>query len=557
MATKSSSFALLAKLANIIRSPSAKKAESDDSEPFAHSDLDQKKLRARIEAKRRDDSVRKREFGYLRQIMAKRRVASVGFGASSTFAASSSFPGSSSFSDADRRRNNRAATVKKIDAIEASMSEQWTRRKHPVPDVVPGNTAVATSPDVSDKPKIPVVPKAKPKPAPLAKVVLAPQDDMDFDLDFTGLSSGPAELQADPPQLAAQEAGNPALQTAAMRFAEGNISAAQAALQEVMDDATASLELVDQCALALVDMYRGQGDSAKFDVVAIEYANRFGRSAPEWYSVPQLLGQAEAPASRRAAPRDGSLWACPPLLDAAAVARLGASQGDRELRLVNWGQLQTLALDAVKPLTMMLGQWCAKPAKMMFDGLDVLNAVLEAATPMGDRQVAPERWLLRLEALRLQGLHEDYETVALDYCVTYEVSPPSWTNPVSVCANMSAQDRANSVLPAMDDAPDSVPSGLSGFGFFDKLVLQGELLGDAALGIEHVMARVRPGDPIVINCRNLIRVDFPAAGRLLNWLAQHEGENLLVQFVNVPRLVAVFFQDMGISEFAEVSVSHK
>ena len=43
----------------------------------------------------------------------------------------------------------------------------------------------------------------------------------------------------------------------------------------------------------------------------------------------------------------------------------------------------------------------------------------------------------------------------------------------------------------------------------------------------------------------------------LHWLAQHEAENLLVQFVNVPRLVSVFFQEMGISEFAEVSVSHK
>jgi ABC-type tungstate transport system permease subunit len=68
---------------------------------------------------------------------------------------------------------------------------------------------------------------------------------------------------------------------------------------------------------------------------------------------------------------------------------------------------------------------------------------------------------------------------------------------------------------------------------------------------------VHPGDLVVINCRNLIRVDFEAAGRLLNWLAKHEAENVLIQFVNVPRLVGAFFQEVGISEFAEVSVSLK
>jgi ABC-type transporter Mla MlaB component len=204
-----------------------------------------------------------------------------------------------------------------------------------------------------------------------------------------------------------------------------------------------------------------------------------------------------------------------------------------------------------------LAQWSKQTAKIMFDGLNVLNAVLQVSTPMNDRQVAPERWLLRLEVLRLQGLHEDYETIAMDYCVTYEVSPPSWSVPISVCDVITPEARASSILPDIDDTAQLLPQGASGFGISGELVLQGELLGDAALAIEQVMANVHSGDPIVIDCHNLIRVDFAAAGRLLNWLAQNEGAHLLVEFVNVPRLVNVFFQDMGISEFAEVSVSLK
>jgi ABC-type transporter Mla MlaB component len=544
VATKSSSLSLLAKLANIIRSPAPASVDADDSEPFVQGDLDQVKLRARIESKRRDDKVRRREFNYLRKVGVKRHTSAQGFGGSSRFTNSSGFP------QIDRRLNNRAATVKKIDAIEASMSEQWTRRK----------TVLADGSPKTDATQIPALKPAQ-APSPLAsppqtlKSIELPDANLDFDLDFTEFHSGPAPLGVDlpPPPPAVPE--NPALQMAALRFAEGDIASAQAALQDVLHDPSAPVEIVDQCALALVDMYRGQGDAARFDQVAIDYAQRFGRSAPEWYSVPQQLGHTSAQAKGHSASGDGSLWACPPILDAQGVARLAASQNGRDVRLVSWEQLQIIGLDAVKPLTALFTDWASQPAAMMFDGMNALNTVLGADTPMGDVRVDPTRWLLRLEALRLQGWHDNYETVALNYCMTYEVSPPSWVKPLSVCGGMFHDGR----FPASGahEGPDSVPFGISDFGLLDNLFLQGELLGDASFGIEHFMAKVHPGDLVVINCRNLIRVDFEAAGRLLNWLAKHEAENVLIQFVNVPRLVGAFFQEVGISEFAEVSVSLK
>ncbi|MEY2860667.1 MAG: hypothetical protein RL392_1125 [Pseudomonadota bacterium] len=530
-----------------MRSPSSRRTDSRDTEPSRHSDLDTKILRERIESKRRDDGIRRKEFNYLRQMLVKRQLATAGHIATSTF------QGSSSFSQVDRRLINRAATVKKIDAIEASMAEQWIRRKQPATE----------APRLTDSirrhtPQFQAAVALKAPSVPPSTVVtqLKADKSFDFDLDFTGLPSDLTAMSATSPRVVEVE-GIPALQTAAMRFAEGDIAAAQSALQAVIQDDSSPLHAIDQCALALVDMYRGQGDAARFDAVAIDYAQRFGRSAPEWYSVPQLLGHAAPQSTRRSTLRDDSVWTCPPLLDTDAVTRLAASQNVRDTRMVNWEQLQSVDQDAVTPLTTLLAQWSKQTAKIMFDGLSVLNAVLQASTPMNDRQVAPERWLLRLEVLRLQGLNEDYETIAMDYCVTYEVSPPSWSAPISVCDVITPETQANSILPDMDDAAPSVQQGASGFGISGELVLQGELLGDAALAIEQVMANVHPGDPIVIDCHNLIRVDFAAAGRLLNWLAQNEGAHLLVEFVNVPRLVNVFFQDMGISEFAEVSVSLK
>ncbi|HWH81741.1 MAG TPA: hypothetical protein VNU71_05845 [Burkholderiaceae bacterium] len=64
------------------------------------------------------------------------------------------------------------------------------------------------------------------------------------------------------------------------------------------------------------------------------------------------------------------------------------------------------------------------------------------------------------------------------------------------------------------------------------------------------------GDASVINvsCARLIRVDFIAAGDLLNWVLARRGENRSVRFVDAHRMVAMFFGAMGINEHAKVKV---
>jgi hypothetical protein len=57
-----------------------------------------------------------------------------------------------------------------------------------------------------------------------------------------------------------------------------------------------------------------------------------------------------------------------------------------------------------------------------------------------------------------------------------------------------------------------------------------------------------------VSCARLIRVDFIAAGDLLNWVLVKRGENRMVHFVDAHRLVALFFGAMGINEHARVQV---
>ena len=59
---------------------------------------------------------------------------------------------------------------------------------------------------------------------------------------------------------------------------------------------------------------------------------------------------------------------------------------------------------------------------------------------------------------------------------------------------------------------------------------------------------------VTVSCTKLIRVDFIAAGDLLNWVLAKRGESRTVAFAEAHRLVALFFGAMGINEHASVRV---
>jgi hypothetical protein len=59
-------------MAQMIRAPAAAPVDAPDTDLPRGSEAEKKALRERIEAKRRDDMVRKRELGQLRKLMKKK-----------------------------------------------------------------------------------------------------------------------------------------------------------------------------------------------------------------------------------------------------------------------------------------------------------------------------------------------------------------------------------------------------------------------------------------------------------------------------------------------------
>ena len=232
---------------------------------------------------------------------------------------------------------------------------------------------------------------------------------------------------------------------------------------------------------------------------------------------------------------------------------------------LSWAKLNTIDEGAVEGLTRLFTQWASQPVQLRFIRSDNFEKVLKSATPSGDKSVNPAWWKLRMEVLRVMHRPDEFELVALDYCVTYEVSPPSWDS--ARCEFKPLQEDGSYAAghTIVGEAfHDSLSSGMS-MGYSDThqgpasqmsnistVELAGQILGDATEALEMLENKMMGADIMVVSCSLLIRIDFSAAGSLLNWVTSRQVEGRQVQFVEVHRLVAAFFNVIGISEHARV-----
>ena len=118
----------------------------------------------------------------------------------------------------------------------------------------------------------------------------------------------------------------------------------------------------------------------------------------------------------------------------------------------------------------------------------------------------------------------------------------------------SVMDGMQSSLPP-EDFSETERSMLGALGSHVSAVdLSGHIMGDAVEMLDVLNSKLENTDLIVVVCSRLIRLDFLAAGTLLNWVTSQQSEGRQVQFKDLHRLVAVFFNVIGINEHAKLIV---
>jgi anti-anti-sigma regulatory factor len=367
-------------------------------------------------------------------------------------------------------------------------------------------------------------------------------------------------------------AQDPEVEEAAIRFANGDDSGAEQGLLDVLARGGEASDRVDDW-LALFDLYRATGQLASYESQTLDFVNRFGRSAPQWVDMPGAVSSQTGKTYRPSMVNARAAWVCDPELDAHAVGTLQTVlMRVSQPWVMDWTPVESIDLKAARALLGMFTLWGDQEVALCFFGSSELRALLKTMTPSGRRDVEQLWWELRMAILRVMNRPDEFELTALDFCVTYEVSPPGWEAPMchfqsltkETADSESDSDAGSSVLG--ESVMEQVPSGYSGYsgypgdtdpGGLNQLglvELSGEVLGDPQEMLETLERRLHGADVLIISCRNLIRVDFSAAGTLLNWVSGHHADGRAVQFVDAHRLVSAFFHVIGITEYAKVVV---
>jgi hypothetical protein len=573
----SSSF--FRKVVKFVANPSTEWAELGvPSEESRESDFAKGELKAMIERKRRNDFVRKREFDMLRKVrregLTSEQLAALG--------------GSSRIDDSEGKMIESGAKAEqgvkaKIDEIEQQMvgDSNYSPSARRAPEHYNAPTEPAAmemrAPPGSafgGPPRTASAAQASaPAAAPAPRNVAAHFDDHAHEralpVSSAVMSGGVSPLSAikiddsaddfGTNEQSAEAAHDPDLDEAVIAFANADFEQCEQSISGLTGVGGARAQHAETW-LVLFDLYRAIGQQHKFESLALDYAQQFGWSAPQWFSMPKLVAEAAAEERPRTSRIEGQVgWVSPVHLDTDVVARLASMSMQMPLPWVfDWSALLSIDTEAAARLSELFRSWITQPLDMRWLGGERLFAVLGDATPTSVRDVDPAFWRLRLDALRMANRPDQFDEAAIDYCVTYEVSPPSWEGArCHVRVSGTGNTGASQVSVISDVSTNFVESSLlddKEAASVGTVELSGQLVGDIGDTLKKMDQQLGMASIVNVACGRLIRVDFIAAGDLLNWVLARRSENRSVRFIEAHRLVALFFGAMGINEHAQVKV---
>jgi anti-anti-sigma regulatory factor len=372
-----------------------------------------------------------------------------------------------------------------------------------------------------DKPAPAVAGSAPAKPVaaavPQRKIDVAMAID-DFDNDFTESSVMAIDVEHDVDPLQAD------VEQVAVLFANGQDDAARSILESLLraypeDEGIRLWRL-------LFDLLQILGDRAAFDRYGLEFAERFELSPPAWraeqclQALPAEGGQAFALQGVLTADDCRQVQQLTQLLAQAGELRLDFSRLAGCDDLVA-GMLAEALIDARR-----------RGKALALTGVDALIKRLDERLKVGDAAHEPS-WRLLLELLQRHGTQEHFEERAVDYAVTFELSPPSW----------EPQRVAGKNKPTKAEAETARGAEIH--------YLSGDLKSER---FEDMLPLLEGSDQPVIDFSCVRRVDFYSAGQLVNRLAPFKaaGKEIVIRSPN--HLVAELMAVVGLNKQARIIV---
>ena len=276
----------------------------------------------------------------------------------------------------------------------------------------------------------------------------------------------------------------------------------------------------------LFDLYRIQRREKDYEQLALDYALRFETSPPVWQD---MADAAPTPAQAQV-----FTITLPPLLNSGAVETMRAELSSAAIGLVvrlDFSRIEMVdeagAGGCVKALESARKAKC----KLQVSGVDRLIKLLQDLNRATHNR--PAHWLFLLELYQLLGRQAEFEDMAVEYAVNFEVSPPSW----------AAVQAAELV-----QAPPPAPTG-------DVLTLRGEITPRNETALQQLELYAASHSVIVVDLSQVTRIDYACISDLISQFMQLLGSSKSVTLRGHNALIHELFRIMGIDQLVQLQPS--
>ena len=388
----------LRKVVRFVANPTTDWADlTSRTEEVRETEYAKSELKAMIERKRRNDFVRKREFDVLRKVrregLSSEQLAALG--------------GSSRIDDSEGRLQENGAKADsgvkaKIDEIEQQMVgdnyQQTTRRPprfyeaatQPTPLGAAGceacrcrraGSAACRAPAAEKRSNLidaPELTSAVPIEAVGSAKLPLSAAKLDAASDFTGVFS--VEVN--------EVAHDPDLDEAVIAFANADFELCEQSLGHLTGPGGGRAQHAETW-LVRFDLYRAIGEQHKFESLALDYAQQFGWSAPQWFSMPKLVADSSTEEPPQRVQLDTQIgWVCPEIVDAETVSRMRSQTLQLPLPWVlDWSALRAIDAEACARMSEVFRHWATENLEMSWlSGETLFNVLQEAGADRRARQ---------------------------------------------------------------------------------------------------------------------------------------------------------------------------
>jgi len=420
--------------------------------------------------------------------------------------------------DKDLHRTLAMETAAKIDAIESEMARDFMRPSG-------GGPLFSNSAANSTLGRLSQQPVEQPVPQTTTARDRGPES-VDLSLEEWQGNANAIEIHG--------EGSGSAIEEAAILFANGLIEPAEAGLRAAIHS-DALGDAAQRAWLMLFELFQQRGDKASFDNLTIEYVLRFESSPPAWIDYKDEATAVSAGKTAEGAP----IVRLPDVVDANVVKVLeqlkNHSVQHQSLTLDTSG-VREIDLVGAELLLRVINAFKRASHELMVLGADQLITPLRAAVEPGRRDQSDAAWMLLLEVFRLLNRQHDFEETGIQYCITYEVSPPSWEPPPP-----SLKTRA--ATPA--DRPVEVDDGMQ---------WRGTVRGNGEPQFGRLLVEAKTEKRLAVDCIYLKRIEFATATSLLTLLTKLRQGGVTIEFRNVNHLIAALFSLLGVDMVADVQL---